>query len=330
MQKYLRNAFIFLFFVFALLAVMGGLTNATEVLKTANIELLAIACIFFIFSIIIWLISWAYLIKKRNPAGFRDSLVIGFSAVYASLTPIQLGADMLRAVSLKEHFGVPYSESISASMVVKGMKFLLISLLSGTVIFLFISSAEYSPFVLAGLLSGFAVILLATALFLLPLREGFGLRIAGIFKRFSGRLPLAGRLCKFFESYSEYLPGLGAKTFLLTLLLSGLSLSLEFLALLFSFKALSIAIPIYSVAVLFILVSILERTPFLPRGIGLVEGIGFAFLSMPIAVSSLSIQQIGALLILFDLVRLVVPAIASMAVYSVASLKQNSNYAKQL
>lgn len=330
MQKYLKNAFVFLFFVFAMLAIMGGLTGATDALKSANIELLAIASIFFILSIIVWLISWAYLIKKHNPVEFKDSLIIGFSSVYASLTPIQLGSDMLRAVLLKENFGVPYSESISASMVVKGLKFLLISLFSGTVVFLFISSAEYSPVVLLGLLSGFAVILLATALFLLPLKKGFGLKIAGIFKRFSGRLPLAGRLCKFFESYSEYLPGIGAKTFLLALFLSGISLGFEFLALLFLFKALSIAIPVYSVAVLFILVSILERTPFLPRGIGLVEGIGFAFLSMPIAVSFLSIQQIGALLILFDLVRLVVPAIASIVVYSVAGLKKNSNYAKQL
>lgn len=330
MQKHLKTAFIVLFFVFALLAVLGGLTNATEVLNSVNIELLAIACTFFIFSIIVWLIPWAHLIKKRNQVGFRDSLIIGFSAVYASLTPIQLGADMLRAISLKGRFNVPYSESVSASMVVKGLKFLLISLLSGTVIFMFISSAEYSPIVLLGLLSGFAVILLATALFLLPLKKSFGLRIARIFRRFSGKLPLAKRLCKFFESYSEYMPGLGWKSFLLALLFSGLSLGFEFLALLFSFKALSIAIPIYSVAVLFILVSILERTPFLPRGIGLVEGIGFAFLSMPIAILPPSIQQIGALLILFNVVRLVVPAVLSIAVHLVVGLKKNSNYAKQL
>ncbi len=312
MQKYLRNALLFLIAVFALLALMARFTNATVVLETTNAIFLAFACSFFIVSIVIWLISWGYLIKTRSRVGFTGSLFVGFSAVYAALTPIQLGADMLRAISLKERFNVPYSESIAASMVVKGIKFLLIALFSSTAILLFIFSAKANLFVLTGMLSGFIVVLLATMLFLLPLKKSFGLKIAGFFGRFSST-----KLQKFFLDYSNYLSMLGRKSFLLVALLSALSLSFEFLALLFSFHAISLAIPITSVAVLFVLISILERTPFLPRGIGLVEGIGFAFLSMPfVALHTISVGRIGALLIVFDFVRLVVPSLLSIAAYA--------------
>ena len=323
MQKYLRNAIAFILVVFALLAIVGSLTGATEALKTTKIEFLAIAALFFIFSIILWLISWAYLIKNRNKIALKSGLFVGFSAVYAALTPIQLGADMLRAISLKERFGIPYTESIAASMVVKGAKFLLIALLSTTVILAFILSAEYSLVVLIGLLSGFAVVLLATLLFLLPLKRSFGSKIATIFKKISRVIKPAAKLHGFFNSYSLYLSTLGKKSFVLVAVLAAASLLFEFMALLFSFYTVSLALPLVSIAILFILVSILERTPFLPRGIGLVEGIGFAYLSMPfVSLQPIALQQIGALLIVFDFVRLVVPSIASIAVYTAINFKK--------
>jgi uncharacterized protein (TIRG00374 family) len=316
MQKYLRNALIFLTAVFALLAIMAALTNAAEVLKTTNTIFLIAAASFFIVSILIWLISWAYLIKKRMGLAFGGGLSAGFSAVYASLTPVQLGADALRAISLKERFGIPYRESIAASMVVKGVKFLMIAVISSLVIILFLFYAEGGAILTAGLLSGFFVVVLAALLFLLPLKKEFGLKIAALFKRISRRVAAAEKIGQFFSSYSEYLPLLPRKSFLLVAFFSAISLLFEFIAMLFCFRALGISIPLYSIAVLFALVSVLERTPFLPRGIGLVEGAGFAFLSMPfVSAQYVSTAEIGALLIIFDFVRIVLPSLLSIALY---------------
>ncbi|MAG22211.1 MAG: hypothetical protein CL943_02815 [Candidatus Diapherotrites archaeon] len=331
MQKYLKNALIFLIIIFALLAVMASLTNATEALNTTDPLFLSIAVLFFISSVVVWLISWAFLIKKRSKVPLRGSLFLGFSAVYAALTPIQLGADLLRALSLKKYFGVPYKDSIAASMVVKGAKFSLIAIFSSFVIVMFLLSAKTDFFLLTGLLSGFIVVLLATALFLLPLNKNFGLSIAGIFQKISRFVPLASKAEKFFVDYSDYLSLVGNKNFLVVAFLSGLSLLLEFLALLFCFYALSLNLPFISIALLFILIAILERTPFLPRGIGIVEGVGFAYLSLPaLATQPISIAKIGALLIIFDFVRLVVPSLLSMLVYIVFASKQKSDYSKQL
>ena len=81
MQKYLRNAVIVLIVVVALLGIMGlGITNATESLKRTQPIFLSIACLFFIFSIITWVISWSYLVKKRNGVAFKSSILVGFSA----------------------------------------------------------------------------------------------------------------------------------------------------------------------------------------------------------------------------------------------------------
>lgn len=316
MQKQLRNALIFLVVVFALLAIGARLTDAMQVLKTTNPALLVLACSFFILSIIVWLISWAFLIKKRRPLGFKTCLFVGFSAVYGSLTPVQVGADMLRSLWLKQSFGVPYSESISASMVVKGIKFLLIALFSSSLIFLFLVSAK-DPLLLMGLFSGFFVVMLAALLFLLPLKKEFGIAISNLFGKIAGFIPPAAKLQSFFKSYSDYLSGLGWKSILTVAVLSACSLLLEFLALFYSFKAIALSIPLASIAILFVLIAILERTPFLPRGIGLVEGMGFAYLSMPFVAAEISLAQIGALLIVFDFVRLVLPAVASLGLHSI-------------
>ncbi len=320
MQKYLRNALIFLVLIFAVLGIGARVTNATEVLQSTNLILFGIACLFFILSILIWVISWSYLVKKQSKVGFLQSTVIGFSAAYGALTPVQVGADMLRSLWMKQKFSVPYSESISASMVVKGVKFLLIALVSSGLMLVFISTTS-DLLLLAGLLSGFFVVALATALFLLPLKKSFGMRIASVFGKISKVIPPAKRLESFFKSYSNYLQQMGWGSFFLVALLAAFSLLLEFLALAFSFQAIALSIPLQSIAILFVLIAILERTPFLPRGIGLVEGIGFVYLSLPIVSASIAPAQIAALLIVFDFVRLVVPTIASILVHAISSMR---------
>jgi uncharacterized protein (TIRG00374 family) len=315
MQKQIKNALFFLVAVFALLALLGYITNAAGALKRTDPVFLGVAAFFFTASIVIWLISWSYLIKNRSGVGMGKGLIVGFSAVYGSLTPVQLGAEMLRAVSLKERFNVPYSDSIAVSMVVKGIKFSLIALSSSAAILLFITVSP-NAFVLTALLSGFLVVVLAAALFLLPLKRGFGAKIAALFGRIAVVVPPAAKLRVFFDGYSAYLSTLGRKSFFVVASLSAVSLFFEFLALLFSFYAVSFAVPLASVAVLFVLIAILERTPFLPRGIGVVEAAGFAFLSMPLAAPSLPVESIGALLIVFDFVRLVLPSLLSIGFYA--------------
>ena len=92
----------------------------------------------------------------------------------------------------------------------------------------------------------------------------------------------------------------------------------EFVALYFTFLSLGFFIAMFPLVVLFVIIAILERTPVLPRGVGLVEAAGFIFLSLPeFSMLSLTTAQIAAILVLFDIVRLLVPTIVSLIVSTV-------------
>lgn len=313
MEKYLKYSIVFLVLVFAGYGVITGLTGALPVILSANPYFFAISVLFFLFSIVLWIIPWALLLKNNKKVTIIKSIIVGFSCVYGALTPVQVGSEALRSIKAKEHFGVSYSQSISAAMVVKGLKFFMLTVLSSLVVWVVLLETQLSIVALFGLLSGFSVIILASALFLLPLNKKIGLMISAIFgelgKIWRGFLVLK----KYFYEYSNYLQVVPKKNFLKVLVLSGASLLFEFFALYYCFFALSVPIELFPLAFLFIIISILERTPVLPRGVGLVEAAGFIFLAMPeFSQISLNLSQIAAILILFGVVRLFIPTILSL------------------
>ncbi|MEK6958807.1 MAG: flippase-like domain-containing protein [archaeon] len=315
MEKYLKYSLILLTLLFAGLTGVAILTNALETIVKANIFFLAASSILFLVSIMFWIIPWALLIKKNSKFSMLSAIVLGFSCVYGALTPVQVGAEALRAIKAKDILKVSYSESISAAMVVKGIKFFLLGLLSSGVLLLILVETELSPIMLFGLLSGFVVIALASALFLLPMSKRMGDLISDIFSKIAKVIPIFKVLEKYFRNYSAYLKKISLGTLIAVFLMASASFALEFTALLFAFFALGVNIDIIPLTVLFVIISILERTPVLPRGLGLVEAAGFIFLSIPdFALVLLTTSQIGAILVLFDVVRLVVPTLFSLAV----------------
>lgn len=315
MQRHVKNAFVLLIAFFALLAMLGFFTGAFDSLKQANPALFALGAISFIASIFIWLVAWASLIKSRKQ-GFGKNLLLGFACVFAALTPIQIGADTLRSVKMKEHFSVSYTESIAASMVVKGIKFLIIALVASLAFLTALTSQDLSLWIKTAMVSGFAVVLMAALLFLLPIKQSIGQKIALLFKKLSLFLKPAARLQVYFQNYSLYLHSLPKRTIAIVFILAVLSIAFEFIALLFSFLSAGVAIPILSALMLFSILEILERTPFLPRGIGVFEAVGIIFLSTEsFTAGYLGPGQIATVIILFDGMRLLIPTIASLAVY---------------
>jgi len=315
MQKQVKNAFILLIVFFALLAVIGLFTGAQEALQQANLALFAVGAALFISSIFAWLLGWAIMIRSREK-GFGKNVLLGFACVFASLTPVQVGADALRSIKMKEVFSVSYTETISASMVVKGIKFLVIALIASLAFLTAFMNPGLGLWIKAALFSGFSVVLLAALFFLLPMQQGFGKKIALLFKKLSAFFGPFARLQKYFEQYSLYLKNTRKSTLGIVLVLALISISLEFAALFFSFLSANVSIPIYSALVLFSILSIVERTPFLPRGIGVFEAVGLIFLSMESFTGmNLAPGQIAAVIILFDAMRLLIPTIASLIAY---------------
>jgi len=323
-NPYLRNAIVLLILVLALLTLgallveqgeQGGLTKTYSVLSEINITFFIVACVFFILSVFLWLISWGYLLKKQSKITYASLLAVGFSSLYGALTPVQIGADALRSIRLKELFGIPYSDSISASIIVKGIKFMILAILTSALLLLFMFMPQ-NPLFSFSFLSGFVVVLLASLLFLLPLKQSYASAITRFFNSLAGTIPFSGRVGVFFARYSGYIQKISAASFLTVLALAFFSWIFEFLALQFSFFSLGIFIPLHSLLLLAIIISVLERVPFLPRGIGLVEVAGYYVLAFPefVAGAVLSAGEIIAVLIAYDLVRLVVPTLLSILV----------------
>ena len=324
MQKYLKYSLILFILIFVGLAVIASLTDALPVINSANPFFLALASLFFIISIVFWIIPWAYLLEKRALFALKESIILGFSCVYGALTPIQVGAEALRSIKAKEFFGVSYAESVSAAMVVKGLKFFLLAILAVIVLVTILVETKLSAIMFFGLISGFAVIVLACALFLLPLNKKIGIKISRIFRFIARYLKVFKVLDKYFEGYANYLEKVSLKKFVVIFVLTAISFSLEFIALQFCFYSLNLFIDFFALATLFVIISILERTPVLPRGVGLVEAAGFIFLSLPeYSLVALTVSEIGAILILFDVVRLLVPTIVSLLVSAIPLKKSN-------
>ena len=323
------NAVFSLLIVFALIFIINFLTQAHIILTKIDLNWFYISAFFFISSIFLWILSWSYLIKKHSSISYANLIKIGFRALYGALTPVQLGAEAIRSLQLKQYFGVRFRQSISASMVAKGTKFLIIAIFSVIIILSTVLSTPLSPLISFGLGTGFLVILLATLLFLLPLKKSYGIALSKFFGRFRKSHGVFARLSNFFKFYSTYLKDLPKKTYLLVFSLCLFSWLFEFIALQTAFLSLNIAINIEALFILMVLISILERTPVLPRGIGLVEVIGYNFLAFPIFHGLvLSAAEIGAVLVVFDVVRLVVPTVLSIIV-SLLPMNQANNFCKQ-
>ena len=183
MNSYLKKALFSLFLAAALFAVIVILTEAYQTLQAVNLSFFTLASAFFLLSILVWVVSWAYLIKKKQKIPYSKLIIVGFSSVFGALTPIQIGAEALRSHKLKKHFNISYTESVSASMVVKGTKFLLLALFSSFILFFYLleSLAGFDPLLFLGFASGFFVVVIATLLFLLPLDKRLGRKISKIF-----------------------------------------------------------------------------------------------------------------------------------------------------
>ncbi|MFH1240303.1 MAG: flippase-like domain-containing protein [Candidatus Diapherotrites archaeon] len=325
MDKYLKTAIVSLIAVFALISLLilyfGGLGNSgllgqSELITTIssiNPVLGTLGALFFVLSITIWIISWAFVLKKRTNLRFSSVLSAGWRAVYGALTPLQVGAEAMRSLHLKESHNTPYSISVSASLLVKGIKFMLIALTSALFLGMFLLTAKYNLLMLFAMLSGFAVVLFAALLFLLPINKKIGSKMIFQLRKISSKIKIFSKLEKFFESYSDYLSSLSLSFFVFITAVVFLSWVFEFLSLLFAFYSANVFIPVESVIVLFVILSILERTPFLPRGIGIVELAGYIYLSMPsLSMIELSFSEIAVVIIVFDVFRLLIPTLLSM------------------
>ncbi|MFH1234180.1 MAG: flippase-like domain-containing protein [Candidatus Diapherotrites archaeon] len=315
-KKFLSIAILALALVSLAVLIFGFFTGAFGLIAKSNLLFFSLSIACFLLSVAAWLLGWSLLVMKRGRKPFGKVFSAGFASVFGALTPIQLGSDVLRGAFLKEEFNVRFSEGFSASMIVKGLKFSVLSFASLLLLSAVFFSSAIDPILAIPLFSGLFVVLLASLLFLLPLDKKIGRRISRLFGALSKKIRFLKPLEKYFLDYSDFLGEFSGGALLATMLFAALSWCLEFASLFFAFASLSIPVSPLPLAVLFVLLALLERAPLLPRGILLVESAGFLFLSVPIiSASRLSVAEISSVLILYDASRLIFPTLASLLFY---------------
>lgn len=326
-------------------------TNATASIKYLKLEFALLAVFFFMASVFAWVFSWALFVKKQVKASFPSLFLVGFASLMGSITPIQSGSDALRSFFLKKHFGLSVSSSLQPSFIVKGLKFSMIFLFSALLVVLFAAGfvlsrqwfsamdyfaalvyfahylqAKQHILLLFFFLSGLFVVFCGSVLFLLPLQKGFSSKAAVFFSRLEKKHFLFSKLRVFFEKYPSFLQGTTFKEVLFVSGLTFFSLLCEFFAMVFSFLSVGAGLSLAALFVFFILFSILERTPFLPRGVGVAEVTGYYFLSFPFFSSAgLPGERVGAMLLVYGIVRLIIPTLVGFAAWGFMS----SRFSKQ-
>jgi len=301
MLKLLRNFLI----VIAFLALFAFFTNSAELLLKANRLFLLSAIISYLISIIIWIFAWGILIRKEKKINFGRLFKIGFASIVGSFTPIQLGVEALRILHLKK-LGIGIKNAVGASMLVKGAKFAIILLLA----IIFSQPLLNSPY-FVWIVNGLVVIFMATLLFLLPLVPDLGYLLAGIIGILSNikYLNFLKKLREYFLFYIDYLKGSKKSITVAIFFLAAFSWAFEVISLACSFLSVNLILDISTIIYTSALISILERIPFLPRGVGLLELICFYFLGA----MQLNVSQIGAALIIFAFARLIFPVLLAIA-----------------
>ncbi len=300
----LKKAFLFFLLLFILLSLFSYYTKAHLIFHTINLFFFSLSSFSILFSVFLWIFSWTIILNKKQSSLFK----IGFFSAFASLTPIQLGADLMRAHYSKKVLNIPITKSLSASILVKGMKFAMVSILATFLLFSFFLKLQDS-FLRLFFLLGFLIVFLATLLFILPINP----RIANFFsKKFKNlNFPLSKQLSQLFLDYPKHFHSISLSCLFLAIFFSLLSLLFEFLAFFFLFFSIQIPLSLLNILGLFIILSILERNPFVPKGIGLIETAGALFL----ALFEVPLAQIGVLIILYDFVRIFIPYSLSILVY---------------
>ena len=111
MNSYIKKTLFFLVLLLALLSLGGISFKAYNVINQVKPIFIVLGGLFFVFSIVLWIIAWAIGLKNHRKVPFKKVFDVGFSSVYGSLTPLQLGSDYLRALYGKSIAGIPYSET---------------------------------------------------------------------------------------------------------------------------------------------------------------------------------------------------------------------------
>jgi len=293
-----------------------ALTAPFHTLRSINIPWALISVILFSTSLSVWTSVWVFFLRracllpqkeirevpdshtmpgisKEGPPSNVQAFALSMASLSGLLTPMNIGTDILRSLFGRRYLGVPLSLTATASVLTRIYKLQVTLFLT---IFAAVLFARAQKFYLNALIAA-----AAGSVLLLILLYSMTMNCA---RRISQRLKI-GDLAAPIKVVKGKL-NLTKRSFIYLMMI--LQFVLEWLALHACFLALKLRIPLITSFILYVLLYILSRTPFVPQGLGVVEAGGYAVLKT----MKVSAAQIGALLVVWGFLRIFIPLVLSM------------------
>jgi uncharacterized protein (TIRG00374 family) len=271
------------------IAVFSFLTNPFPVISEAESELVLLSLALYVLSLLVWNLVYLFLLYKLQENLKRaKAFSISILSLIGFLTPANIGTDVLRAILNKRMIHLSYEETLAACIQTRKFK-LRVTLLLAIPLLPFLSTLPRN-----------ALFLLLTSMFLILL---FLLSLSYVSreraKKMLSRLGV-GELGTYTRKIMSKLT-LKENVLIYSSFIVGFIM--EVLSLRACFLSLSLQISVFNFLALFAILYFLSRLPFLPQGVILVEAVGFIVL----VGLNFTAQQTGAVLVLWDFVRLVAP-----------------------
>jgi len=288
------------------IAVIIALTAPFPMLFSARFPFLLIAGGLYSASLFLWNAVWVFLVgqasevrdfgspSKQDACATGRTFTISIASLIGILTPMNIGTDFLRSFYGKKHLGLELNSTAAASVLTREFKLHVTLLL---VMFLAINSISFQENYIKTL-----VIPVASVLFLLAI-------LSSLKANFAGRLTRRMKIGDISAAIRKLKLRLGLVKRCLIYSAFAIGFVLEWLSLHLCFLSLNLKPTLSATSVLFVLLYFLSRTPFIPQGLGVVEVSGFALLKT----MEMSTAQMGALLVMWDFLRIFIPIVLSIA-----------------
>lgn len=288
----IKNIF-WLFFAIFVLIILFITTDPTPLLNL-NIFFFIISVILFLISIFFWTVAWHLFMKTK----FKKLLKINIKSLAGFFAPLGLGGDILRAYFAKQE-RMSGTKAIGASFMVKFFKYILMFFyLLIAIIILAEKSIDFPEYEIV-FISALLLTLLGAAL-ILCLRMKLVIRFfQKIFKRFP--------FWRLYDNITKQFFKLSISKSILVFLILIVSTFFEVIAIQFAFYSINYQLPWLHLFMFGAIIHSLALVTITPSGMGFVEGGGFFVLSM--GYYSVANPFIGSFLIVWNLVRLWIPAL---------------------
>ncbi len=279
------------------LGVLTLSTRSAQTLAAVYMPCAALAAGLYTTGFFVFSATWSYFLLAgragrpeplRSQAPFVYSMIVSVASIAGLLTPMNLGTDILRSLLGRKHLGVEIAATAAASLATRECK------LHVTFLLALVITAAASSYA-ASLGNSFLVVLPGLAgliLFIFLLRS----RAADYLARPLGLNPFLVEMRRRNSRIRWKMRSLFYLFFLLGFAAECASLSL-------CFRALHIAADARLILVGYGILYFLSRVPGVPLGLGLVETGGFGFFRF----MGISSEQAGAIMVLWSLLRVIVP-----------------------